>query len=203
MQDAARDALLLLADRPGRWDVEGPTLCHGYTGVLCVAHAMHNTVVAKQDATAVIDAFDSTRCFGFAHIAGNTPPTGPASSPAPPERRSLSPSRPRSPSPRACARPGTPCCSCPDPVRPRCSDCGGCLLNHPDKNTAVALVDRKQHARPLRTLSVSRMCPDPQLDALPAITVPVADPLGEPGRQIGALRAVAAGTDLRGLCDPN
>ncbi|WP_416210716.1 lanthionine synthetase LanC family protein [Frankia sp. Cas8] len=71
-QHAARDALLLLARRQGRWDVEGPTLCHGYAGVLCAAGAMHDTVVAKQAATAVTDAFDRTRRFGFAYIAGST-----------------------------------------------------------------------------------------------------------------------------------
>jgi hypothetical protein len=72
VEDAARDALRLLAERPGHWDVEGPTLCHGYAGVLRAADAMHNTVVAKQAAIAVTDAFDPTRRFGFAHVAGST-----------------------------------------------------------------------------------------------------------------------------------
>lgn len=72
VQDTARDTLRLLADRPGRWDVEGPTLCHGYAGVLCAAGAMHSTVVARHAATAVTDAFDRTRRFGFAHVAGST-----------------------------------------------------------------------------------------------------------------------------------
>ncbi|WP_239377511.1 lanthionine synthetase C family protein [Frankia sp. Cj5] len=72
VEDAARDVLGLLAERPGRWDVEGPTLCHGHAGVLCAADAMHNTAVAKQAATAVTDAFNPTRRFGFAHVAGST-----------------------------------------------------------------------------------------------------------------------------------
>ncbi|MFD9950972.1 lanthionine synthetase LanC family protein, partial [Nonomuraea sp. NPDC059022] len=37
VQNAARDALRVLADRPDRWDVDGPTLCHGYAGVLRAA----------------------------------------------------------------------------------------------------------------------------------------------------------------------
>ena len=71
VQDAARDALRFLAERPGRWDVEGPTLCHGHAGVLHVADAMHNTIVAQQAVTAVTGAFDPTRRFAFAHLAGN------------------------------------------------------------------------------------------------------------------------------------
>ncbi|WP_445548619.1 lanthionine synthetase LanC family protein, partial [Frankia sp. CiP1_Cm_nod2] len=72
VEEAARDALRLLAERPGHWDVEGPTLCHGYAGVLRAADTIHNTAVAKHAATAVTDAFDPTRRFGFAHVAGST-----------------------------------------------------------------------------------------------------------------------------------
>ncbi len=72
MEDASRDALRLLAERPGRWDVEGPTLCHGYAGVLRAADAIHNTAVAGHAATAITDAYDRTRRFGFAHLAGST-----------------------------------------------------------------------------------------------------------------------------------
>ncbi|ADP78957.1 lanthionine synthetase C family protein [Pseudofrankia inefficax] len=71
-QDATRDALRALADRPGRWDVDGPTLCHGHAGVLRTAHAMHHPVLARQAATAVADAFDPTHRFCFAHVAGST-----------------------------------------------------------------------------------------------------------------------------------
>lgn len=71
VEEAARDALRLLAERPGCWDAEGPTLCHGYAGVLRAAGAMHSTVVAEHAATAVTDAFDPTRRFGFAHVAGS------------------------------------------------------------------------------------------------------------------------------------
>jgi len=71
LEDGARDALCLLAQRPGHWDVEGPTLCHGYAGVLRAADAMHDTALAKHAAAAVTDAFDSTRCFAFGHITGS------------------------------------------------------------------------------------------------------------------------------------
>jgi hypothetical protein len=71
VQHAARDALRLLAERPAHWDVEGPTLCHGYAGVLRTAGAMHNAGVATQAATSVTAAFDPTRRFGFAHVAGS------------------------------------------------------------------------------------------------------------------------------------
>ncbi|ORT53044.1 lanthionine synthetase C family protein [Frankia sp. KB5] len=71
VEDAARDALCLFAQRPGRWDVEGPTLCHGHAGVLRAASAMRHTDVATQAATAVTQAFDPVHRFGFAHVARN------------------------------------------------------------------------------------------------------------------------------------
>jgi hypothetical protein len=72
VEAAAGAAVLRLADRPGRWDVEGPTLCHGYAGVLRAAESVNNTAVAEQAVTAVVGAFDSARRFGFQHVAGST-----------------------------------------------------------------------------------------------------------------------------------
>jgi hypothetical protein len=71
MNNAARDALLVLAERPGRWDVEGPTLCHGDAGVLRAAGVMQDNVVATQAAIAVTGAFNPAHRFGFQHVAGS------------------------------------------------------------------------------------------------------------------------------------
>jgi hypothetical protein len=53
--------------RAGRAAVAGGPGPAGQSG-----HGPHNTAVAKQAATAVTDAFNSTRRFGFAHVAGST-----------------------------------------------------------------------------------------------------------------------------------
>lgn len=51
-----------MAARPsGRWDVEGPTLCHGYAGVLQATTIGHA-------AGAVMDLFHPDQRFGFRHI---------------------------------------------------------------------------------------------------------------------------------------
>jgi hypothetical protein len=71
VEAAAQDALLVLAEGPGHWDVEGPTLCHGYAGVLRAADAMHNKSVAKLAAIAVTNAFNPMYRFGFRHVAGS------------------------------------------------------------------------------------------------------------------------------------
>jgi lantibiotic biosynthesis protein len=61
---AASAAITSLTARPSsEWDVEGPTLCHGYAGVLqCTGMA--------QAAQAVTSQFDPHQRFGFRHIAG-------------------------------------------------------------------------------------------------------------------------------------
>lgn len=62
----AEEALARLADRaPQTWDVEGPTLCHGYAGVLQSGAVLPH--LAEQAANALTGCFDPTSRFGFQH----------------------------------------------------------------------------------------------------------------------------------------
>ena len=67
---AGRAAITALAHRePGKWDTEGPTLCHGTAGVLQAASAAD--CAAAQQAAAHTTAFhDHRRPFGFPRIEG-------------------------------------------------------------------------------------------------------------------------------------
>jgi hypothetical protein len=66
LTDAATAATAALIARPsGQWDVEGPTLCHGYAGVLQATTTDHA-------ARAVVDRFDPGLRFGFRHLATQT-----------------------------------------------------------------------------------------------------------------------------------
>jgi class I lanthipeptide synthase len=69
LKEAANDAVTSLALRPGQWDVDGPTLCHGHAGVLsCVADI--SIEVAEHAAVAVESAFNPTHRFAFRHTEG-------------------------------------------------------------------------------------------------------------------------------------
>lgn len=65
---AGDTAIASLADRPADlWDVEGPTLCHGYAGVLqCAATSQGAT--ADRAAAAVTEAFNPRLAFAFQHL---------------------------------------------------------------------------------------------------------------------------------------
>ncbi|HEX5494125.1 MAG TPA: lanthionine synthetase C family protein [Mycobacteriales bacterium] len=59
-----------VADRPpDEWDTDGPTLCHGYAGVM-QATARTSPPIADAAATAVANTFDPTADFGFQHHDG-------------------------------------------------------------------------------------------------------------------------------------
>jgi hypothetical protein len=65
LTEAATAAITSLTARPsGQWDVEGPTLCHGYAGVL-------QATATPPAAKAVADLFDPGERFGFQHIANH------------------------------------------------------------------------------------------------------------------------------------
>jgi class I lanthipeptide synthase len=65
------DAMKALTERvPPRWDVEGPSLCHGFAGVL--ASARTTPATARWAADAVTDAFDTRQPFGFRHLHHGT-----------------------------------------------------------------------------------------------------------------------------------
>lgn len=64
--DAGRTALCGLVERPTEWDAEGPTLCHGYAGVMRCAAGVDDTV-AELAATAIARDIDPGRPFVFAH----------------------------------------------------------------------------------------------------------------------------------------
>lgn len=69
----ADKALKDLADRtPREWDTDGPTLCHGHTGVI-QATARISPPIANAAATAVIDAYDPTTAFSFQHHDSGRP----------------------------------------------------------------------------------------------------------------------------------
>lgn len=62
LTEAAKAAITSLTARPScQWDVEGPTLCHGYAGVL-------QSTATHRAAKAVMDLFDPDQRFGFQHI---------------------------------------------------------------------------------------------------------------------------------------
>jgi len=66
--EAGHNAIASLANRPAhRWDVAGPTICHGYAGVLHCGSANHPTV-AEQAADAVTATFNPRATFGFQHV---------------------------------------------------------------------------------------------------------------------------------------
>jgi len=67
LTSTAEAAVTALAGRPAAgWDCEGPTLCHGYAGVLQATRA-------DRAARAVTDQFDPRRRFAFQHVADQTP----------------------------------------------------------------------------------------------------------------------------------
>lgn len=67
---AANDGLMSLAARtPHEWDAEGPTLCHGYAGILQSAPAA--SLLANNAAEAIADYFDPAARFGFQHHGNN------------------------------------------------------------------------------------------------------------------------------------
>lgn len=67
MRSTAETALDTMASRdPETWDVEGPTLCHGYAGVLQSVPKDHP--VAKAAARSVAASFGPTHAFGFQHL---------------------------------------------------------------------------------------------------------------------------------------
>ncbi len=55
---------------PQQWDVEGPTLCHGYAGVLQAAVA---APLADRAAAGVVAFYDPATAFGFQHQDGQKP----------------------------------------------------------------------------------------------------------------------------------
>lgn len=62
LTEAAKTAITSLTARPSRqWDVEGPTLCHGYAGAL-------QSTATNRAAKAVMDLFNPDQRFGFQHI---------------------------------------------------------------------------------------------------------------------------------------
>lgn len=65
----AHEALKQFAQRaPNEWDTDGPTLCHGYAGVL-QSTAQTSPSIASTAGKAVIDTFDPATAFGFQHHA--------------------------------------------------------------------------------------------------------------------------------------
>lgn len=65
LSEAAAAAIASLNARPaGKWDVEGPTLCHGYAGILQATETGHA-------ASAVMERFDPNQRFGFQHIGSH------------------------------------------------------------------------------------------------------------------------------------
>lgn len=67
LTSAADIAMSSLAGRPvNQWDVEGPTLCHGYAGVLQSAVGSQSGA-AERAAAAITASFDPTHRFGFKH----------------------------------------------------------------------------------------------------------------------------------------
>jgi hypothetical protein len=69
---SARASLGTLTDRhPRDWDVEGPTICHGYAGVL-QATAPADTSITEPAAQQLSDAFDPQYTFAFRHHSNGT-----------------------------------------------------------------------------------------------------------------------------------
>lgn len=71
--DSALDTMA--ARDPETWDVEGPTLCHGYAGILQSAPATHP--IAKIAAEALTSTFDPAHPFGFQHLHHGQPHDNP------------------------------------------------------------------------------------------------------------------------------
>ncbi|HUY47102.1 MAG TPA: lanthionine synthetase C family protein [Streptosporangiaceae bacterium] len=68
LTEAGNAAIAALADRAAsRWDVDGPTLCHGRAGVLQCAAASH-AATADRAAAAVTAAFNPQQAFAFQHL---------------------------------------------------------------------------------------------------------------------------------------
>lgn len=66
-------AIASLSDRPvDLWDVEGPTLCHGYAGVLQSAMISQGGT-GDSAATAVNEAFNPRLTFAFRHLHNGVP----------------------------------------------------------------------------------------------------------------------------------
>ncbi|MGH3826057.1 MAG: lanthionine synthetase C family protein [Pseudonocardiaceae bacterium] len=66
-------AIASLSDRPADlWDVEGPTMCHGYAGVLQSATASQGGT-ADSAATAVTESFNPRTTFAFQHLHHGVP----------------------------------------------------------------------------------------------------------------------------------
>lgn len=72
LAQASDAALASLARRPARaWDADGATLCHGHAGVLQCA-ASRQPEVASAAASAITNAFDSSRPFAIMHTDNGT-----------------------------------------------------------------------------------------------------------------------------------
>jgi len=70
---AGEAAIASLADRPADlWDVEGPTLCHGYAGVLQSA-TTSQAGTGDSAATTVAEAFNPRFTFTFRHLHHGVP----------------------------------------------------------------------------------------------------------------------------------
>jgi len=70
---AGHAAISSLADRPAHlWDVDGPTVCHGYAGVLQSATTSH-AGTGERAAAAVADAFNPHLTFAFRHLHHGVP----------------------------------------------------------------------------------------------------------------------------------
>ena len=71
LAETGHAAITSMADRPERlWDTEGPTLCHGNSGVLQCAAASH-AVTAALAASDVTAQFSTQHAFGFRHLRGS------------------------------------------------------------------------------------------------------------------------------------
>lgn len=76
---AGEAAIASLADRPADlWDVEGPTLCHGYAGVLQSA-TTSQAGTGDSAATAIAEAFNPRLTFAFRHLHNGVPSDEPGS----------------------------------------------------------------------------------------------------------------------------
>ncbi|MGH3755571.1 MAG: lanthionine synthetase C family protein [Pseudonocardiaceae bacterium] len=67
LTEAGHTAIASLTERPAeRWDVEGPTLCHGHAGVLQSA-ATSQATTADRAAAAITEAYNPRLAFAFQH----------------------------------------------------------------------------------------------------------------------------------------
>jgi hypothetical protein len=67
LAQAARSAIDALAARPGTWDTEGPTLCHGTAGILLCADAAGSQGTAEAALAGLTGQYDSRLPFFFQH----------------------------------------------------------------------------------------------------------------------------------------